>query len=277
MGTSDLESSSCAFAYAKRTCGVSADQELRMPIFSRQSRIAGQPRRWRYRLRSLLVAVLVTGLCLGWLARHLRREREQVAIVAELNQAGIYAWQYDPNSVGWMVQRLPSSTQHWLLLDRLRWTFCYGPSRISAFSVSDETIPYLIDRMKRLPYVKSVSFGHGQISPEGEEQIRKALPNAEIDVHPSIGTFPCRSLACERCKARQTRVGLTREAGGLTSRTKHALTCGGHSNSRIPVFSGVVSGGKPLLEREQAPALHRGTWLEPGFAFSPIRSGRVVR
>jgi hypothetical protein len=148
-----------------------------------------------------LVAVLVTGLGLGWLARHLRREREQVALVAELSQAGIYVWQYDPNSVGWVLQRLPTSAQQWLATDRIRWTFCYSPSRISAFSIRDDTVPYLIDRMRRLPYLRSVSFGHGQISPEGEEQIREALPNAVIDVSPAVGTFPCRSPSCERCKA----------------------------------------------------------------------------
>ena len=172
-----------------------------MPIFSRQPRVAGQPRRWRYRLRTLLVAVLIAALGLGWFAQDVRREREQVALVAELNQAGIYAWQYDPNSVGWMVRRLPSSAQEWLMPGRLRWTFCYSPSRISAFSASDDTVPYLIDRMRRLPYLKSVSFGHGQISPESEEQIRREVPNVQIDVHPSIGTFPCRSLSCERCKS----------------------------------------------------------------------------
>jgi hypothetical protein len=172
-----------------------------MSIVSQQPGIAEQPRRWRYRLRTLLIAVLIAALGLGWLAQHLRREREQVAIVAELQQAGIYAWQYDPNSVGWMLRWLPSSAQEWLMPQRLRWTFCYSPSRISAFSVRDDTVPYLIDRMGRLPYLKSVSFGHGQISPESEEQIRRALPNIQIDVHPSIGTFPCRSLSCERCKA----------------------------------------------------------------------------
>ena len=62
-----------------------------MAIFSRLKRPAGQPRRWRFHLRTLLVAVLVAGLGLGWLARHLRREREQVALVAELNQFKILA------------------------------------------------------------------------------------------------------------------------------------------------------------------------------------------
>jgi hypothetical protein len=180
---------------------VRAKEELRMPIFSRQRRIAGKPRRWRYRLKSLLVAVLVTGLGLGWLARHLRREREQVALVAELNQAGIYAWQYDPNSVGWVLQRLPSSAQQWLDSGRIRWTLCYSPSRISAGLVKDDTVPYLIDRMRRLPYLRSVSFGHGQISPGGEERIREALPNVVIDVSTSFGAFPCQSLSCERCNA----------------------------------------------------------------------------
>jgi hypothetical protein len=172
-----------------------------MPIISRLTRMAGQPRRWRYRLRTLLVAVLVVGLGLSWLTRQLRREREQVALVAELNQASIYAWQYEPNSVGWMLGALPISAQQWLIPRWLRWSFCYSPSRISAFSIADNTVTYLIERMRRLPHLRSVSFMHGQISPESEETIRKALPIVDVEVDPRIGIFPCKSLCCERCKA----------------------------------------------------------------------------
>jgi hypothetical protein len=172
-----------------------------MPIICRLTSMAGQPRRWRYRLRTLLVAVLVVGLGLGWLARQLRREGEQVALVAELNHAGIYAWQYEPNSVGCMLRALPISAQQWLVPRLLRWSFCYSPSRISAFSVADDTVPYLIERMRRLPYLRSVSFQHGQISAETEETIRKALPVVEVEVDPQIGMFPCKYLSCDRCKA----------------------------------------------------------------------------
>src|SRR3954454_8681669 len=56
-------------------------------IISRPLDPARPARRWRFRLRTLLVAVLVVGLSLGWLARHLRREREQVALIAELKRA----------------------------------------------------------------------------------------------------------------------------------------------------------------------------------------------
>lgn len=101
-------------------------------ILSRPLDPARPGRRWRFRLRTLLVVVLVAGLGLGWLDRHLRREREQVALIAELNQTRVYAFQYEPNSVGWMTRALPTSAQQWLIPRRLRWTFCYSPSRISA-------------------------------------------------------------------------------------------------------------------------------------------------
>ena len=172
-----------------------------MPIISRLARMAGQPRRWRFRLRTLLVAILMIGFGLSWLTRQPRREGEQVALVVELNQAGIYAWQYEPNSVGWMLGALPISAQKWLIPRWLRWSFCYSPSRISAFSIADDTVPYLIERMRRLPYLRSVSFSHGQILPETEETIRKELPNVEVEVDSRIGIFPCKSLSCERCKA----------------------------------------------------------------------------
>jgi hypothetical protein len=139
-----------------------------MPIISRLTRPGGQSRCWRYRLRTLLAAVLVVGLAMGWLARQIRREREQVALVAELNQAGIYAWEYDPNSVGWMLQALPISAQQWVMNRPFRWHFYFSPSRIHAFSLREDSIPYLIEWMRRLPYLKSVSFKDGQISPDAE-------------------------------------------------------------------------------------------------------------
>jgi hypothetical protein len=60
-----------------------------LTIVSQMTCIAGQPRR-RYRLATLLLAVFVVNLGLGWLARNLRREKEHVALIPELNQAGIY-------------------------------------------------------------------------------------------------------------------------------------------------------------------------------------------
>ncbi len=161
-----------------------------MATISRPLNQARPVRRLRFRLRTLLVAVLVAGLGLGWLARHLRGEREQVALIAELNRAGIYAWQYEPNSVGWMTRALPIPAQQWLRHHWLRWTFCYSPSRISAFSITNNQVPYLIERMRRLPYLRSVSFRHGQISAEGEKRIRDALPSVEVEVDPHVGVLP---------------------------------------------------------------------------------------
>lgn len=148
-----------------------------------------RPRRWRFGLRTLLVAVLVAALGLGWLAGHLRDEREQVALVAELNRDGIYAWQYEPNSVGRAIRALPTPAQRWLVPRWLRWTFCHSPSRISAFSVADDGVPDLIEKMKRLPYLRSVSLQHGQISAESERRIRDALPGLEVEVDPRVGVF----------------------------------------------------------------------------------------
>jgi hypothetical protein len=142
---------------------------------------------------------------LAWLARHFRREKEQVDLVAELNQAEIYAWQYEPNSAEWALQALPLSAQEWLVPRYFRWKFIYSPSRISVLFIRDDAVSYLIDKLRRLPYLTSVSFRHGQISPESEEKIRKALPSVEIDIDPRIGLFPCKSPSCQRCSALSNR------------------------------------------------------------------------
>jgi hypothetical protein len=123
-------------------------------IISRLIRPDWRPKIWRFHLRALLLTVLVAALGLGWLARHLRREKEQVALVAELNQEGIFAWQYEPNSVGWVLYyTLPSSVNEWLVHRCLGWTFCNSPSRISAFPIRSAEVPQLIERMRRRPYL----------------------------------------------------------------------------------------------------------------------------
>ena len=85
-----------------------------------------------------------------------------------------------------------------------RWTFFYSPSRISAFRISDNAVPYLIDRMRRLPYLRSVSFLHGQISPEGEERIRKALPTWKSMSIPKSALSRANAPSCKRRRSQRT-------------------------------------------------------------------------
>jgi hypothetical protein len=101
-----------------------------LPIIAQLRRKDGQPRRWRFRLRTLLVVVLAVGLGLGWLAYQLQNETEQVGLVVEMSQYAIYASQYEPNSVGRMLELLPVSVQKALVPRRLRWTIFYSPSKI---------------------------------------------------------------------------------------------------------------------------------------------------
>jgi hypothetical protein len=151
-----------------------------MPIISRLTGMAGQPRRWRYRVRTLLVAVLATGFFLGWLELHLRREMEQVALMAELNLAQIFAYDHEPNFVGWMIQALPTSAKR--AQPPLPWMFGYSPTRILVLSITDSQVEYLIEKMRRLPNLRSVNFCHDQLSPEAEEIIRKAMPGVHVVV-----------------------------------------------------------------------------------------------
>ena len=178
-----------------------------MTIFSRLIPPVGQPRRWRFHLRSLLIVVLAAALGLAWFARQLRRESEQWALIAQLSQVGIYPVEYEPNSAGFALQAMPVSAQQWLTPSVLKWTFFHCPSRLSAFSalrkkrtsVGDDDVPDLINMLRRFPYLKSVSFQHGQVSLKAQERIRKALPGVEVDVDANLDAFLCTSQSCAQC------------------------------------------------------------------------------
>ena len=93
--------------------------------------------------------------------------------------------------MGWILQALPSSDKEWIVNRSFHWTFFSSPARIAAISLKEDKIPYLIERMGRLPYLKSISFKDGQISPDAERRIRTALPSVELEFDTlSAGPFP---------------------------------------------------------------------------------------
>jgi hypothetical protein len=139
-------------------------------------------------VRGLLVAVFLAALPSGWVARHLQEARNRVALVAELDRAQVYVWQYEPTPLGRCVRVLPSPLERWIRT-RLGDSLLSGPSAISAYHMQEDQIPFLLERLRQFPTLRTVDFGRGQLTEETLDRIRKALPNVGVEVNPSIGVF----------------------------------------------------------------------------------------
>jgi hypothetical protein len=139
-------------------------------------------------MRMLLFVVLLTALASGWAARHFQEARNRVALVAELDRTQVYVWQYEPTPLGRCVRGLPSPVEKWVRT-RFGDSLLSGPSAISAYHTREDQIPYLLERLRQFHTLRTVKFGSGQLTEESFDRIRKALPNVEVDVSPSIGMF----------------------------------------------------------------------------------------
>ena len=77
---------------------------------------------FRFRLRTLLLAITVLGVWMGWYVMAARRQAEAVAQVRKLGGWVLYDFEFDPTVIG--TSRKPSA-QSWVpswLLDRPAWT-----------------------------------------------------------------------------------------------------------------------------------------------------------
>ena len=135
-----------------------------------------RPRWLQFRLRTLLILMLVISCGLGWFAYHLQLARNRQRAVAECNQAGAYVYQYEPTAVGSMLRRWPA-LDNWV-----RTTFgdslLSTPSAVSAIHIQKDRVEFLKSRLKLFPSLKSVSLGYADR--ETAAAMRKEFPDVEI-------------------------------------------------------------------------------------------------
>jgi len=150
---------------------------------------ASKPKkRWlRFGLRTLLAGVLLAGLSFGWLANELQWARERVAIVAELDQVGVYVYQYEPTNLGHLLRRaLPTTAENWVRT-RFGDSLLSGPSAFSSHTLRRGDVPYVVERLGRLSTVQTIRFPAGLLNEEDVGRFRKAMPKAEVEVDTRIG------------------------------------------------------------------------------------------
>lgn len=134
-------------------------------------------RRWyQFRLRTLLILMLVISCGLGWFAYHLQLARNRERAVAECSAAGVYVYQYEPTAAGKVLRRWPALDQ-WVQAtfgDSLLST----PSAVSAIQIQKDRIEFLKSRLKLFPSLKSVSLGY--VDRETVAAMQEEFPGVEI-------------------------------------------------------------------------------------------------
>jgi hypothetical protein len=134
-------------------------------------------RRWfQFRLRTLLILMLVISCGLGWFAYHLQLARNRERAIAECSQAEAYVYQYEPTALGRLLRRWPA-LDNWVQTtfgDSLLST----PSAVSAIHIQNDRVEFLKSRLKLFPSLKSVSLGYADR--ETAAAIREEFPNVEI-------------------------------------------------------------------------------------------------
>jgi hypothetical protein len=134
-------------------------------------------RRWfQFRLRTLLVWMLVISCGLGWFAYHLQLARNRERAIAECGAAGIYVYQYEPTAVGKVLRRWPA-LDNWV-----RTTFgdslLSTPSAVSAFHLQRDRVEFLKSRLKLFPSLKSVILGY--VDREIVAEMQEEFPGVEV-------------------------------------------------------------------------------------------------
>jgi hypothetical protein len=137
-------------------------------IVIRLERRATMRPRWRLRLRTLLALVRVVGLGLAWAVRNVQRARAQPTIIAELRQAGVRVAEWEQDPWGWVSVILSRPLALKELRSRRDPNLFFSPSAFSVPGLSDEKIPYVIERLGQFPNLKWISVGGEGLSPRGQ-------------------------------------------------------------------------------------------------------------
>ena len=135
-----------------------------------------QPRWFQFRLRTLLIWMLVISCGLGWFAYHLQLARNRERAVTECSAAGIYVYQYEPTAVGKVLRRWPALDK-WVQTtfgDSLLST----PSAVSAIHIQKDRVDFLTSRLKLFPSLQSVSLGDADSETAGA--LREEFPDIDI-------------------------------------------------------------------------------------------------
>jgi hypothetical protein len=149
------------------------------------------PRKWfQFRLRTLLVAVIVCALPLAWyaaLARHSQNEQQAIRALVKLSDRSMLS-SFDDEGV--CMSGVTGSIERcwqgpaWIprRVNGQRMELFYRVER--GWLGSEQYDDRVVEHLVKFTSLKQLTLHHTSVSPEGVRRLRSELPHAKIDYLP---------------------------------------------------------------------------------------------
>lgn len=147
-------------------------------------------RRFQFGVTSLLAAVLVSGLALGWVASKHRQAAEREALVAELDSVGVHPILNEPTGFALLVKKVIPGRESWLR-ERIGGGWFDRPTVFVCSHLEDQQVSYAVERMARLATVREVHIQGPQLTERGASGLRNGLPGVGVvpSANPALHSY----------------------------------------------------------------------------------------
>jgi hypothetical protein len=152
--------------------------------------------RFRFGLRGLLASVLTFAVVFGWIGCENRRAQQQSMLVADLVGVGVQPDLEEPTALGFFIKKRFPVQEAWVR-ERIGGGWLSRPTVFLCSKLTDEHVPYAIDRLKRLGSVREIHYQSRGLSDRGIDQIQSSLPG--------VGVVPRSNPALQRYYIAQVR------------------------------------------------------------------------
>lgn len=163
---------------------------------SQPTTLKPRPCWYRFRLRTLLLIVLVLSLASSWIAVGLRKEKRQRQAYEQI-ELGIYTCDIPsfPWYSGWLHKMFGNEESHDLTLLVFNGFTSINDNTLEAVAQFDHLKQLWLngqiaitdaglEQLTRLERLRDLSLGDARVTAEAVQRLRQALPNCEISWNP---------------------------------------------------------------------------------------------
>jgi hypothetical protein len=134
--------------------------------------------RFQFRLRTLLVAVLVLSLPLSWLAVRMQKARRQRGVVEAVERLGGYV-RYESEFAAVQTTGTTSRPRPSWLRSLLGDDFCENVVHVNFYGTKVKDAG--LEHLETLKNLDELDLRNTNVTPKGGEKLQEALPTCQID------------------------------------------------------------------------------------------------
>ena len=152
---------------------------MRLVNKSKQVQVAARPHRYRFGTRWLLVLILVFAALFAWFARESHRVSRQTQLISDLAQCEIRVRLREPTGLALVARKLLGPKDVWLT-EWISPGWFWRPRVLVAWTMTDQQVPMVVERVKRLGVVQELHLEESPVSRQGLSALKTGLPNVSI-------------------------------------------------------------------------------------------------